>query len=138
MHKINDMEETNKITQAHQDYRHAADAIKEAILNAQYEAARGVNSIQLMLYFAIGRFISQNTRKGKWGTNALGTISKLLKVDMPGLRGYSETNLKRMRTFYEEWSELDSFQPMNVDCNSPIQTDELEIIENQNNVIVWV
>ena len=29
MHKINDMEETNKITQAHQDYRHAADAIKE-------------------------------------------------------------------------------------------------------------
>ncbi len=132
------MEETNKITQAHQDYRHAADAIKEAILNAQYEAARGVNSIQLMLYFAIGRFISQNTRKGKWGTNALGTISKLLKVDMPGLRGYSETNLKRMRTFYEEWSELDSFQPMNVDCKSPIQTDELEIIENQNNVISTV
>ena len=100
-------------------YTKAAEAIKVAILNAQYEAAKGVNNIQLMLYYAIGRFISQNTRKQKWGTNAVATISHLLKQDMPGLRGYSESNLKRMRTFYEEWRELD---------NSPIQTGELQHI----------
>ena len=100
-------------------YTKAAEAIKEAILNAQYEAAKGVNNIQLMLYYAIGRFISQNTRKQKWGTNAVATISHLLKQDMPGLRGYSESNIKRMRTFYEEWRELD---------NSPIQTGELQHI----------
>lgn len=100
-------------------YTKAAEAIKVAILNAQYEAAKGVNNIQLMLYYAIGRFISQNTRKQKWGTNAVATISHLLKQDMPGLRGYSESNLKRMRTFYEEWSELD---------NSPVQTGELQHI----------
>ena len=45
-------------------YSHAANTIKEAILAAQYEAARGVNDIQLMLYFAIGRYISSNSRKG--------------------------------------------------------------------------
>ena len=39
-------------------YTKAAEAIKVAILNAQYEAAKGVNNIQLMLYYAIGRFIS--------------------------------------------------------------------------------
>lgn len=100
-------------------YTKAAEAIKVAILNAQYEAAKGVNNIQLMLYYAIGRFISQNTRKQKWGTNAVATISHLLKQDMPGLRGYSESNIKRMRTFYEEWRELD---------NSPIQTGELQHI----------
>ena len=99
-------------------YTKAAEAIKVAILNAQYEAAKGVNNIQLMLYYAIGRFISQNTRKQKWGTNAVATISHLLKQDMPGLRGYSESNIKRMRTFYEEWRELD---------NSPIQTGELHL-----------
>lgn len=97
-------------------YTKAAEAIKVAILNAQYEAAKGVNNIQLMLYYAIGRFISQNTRKQKWGTSAVATISHLLKQDMPGLRGYSESNIKRMGTFYEEWRELD---------NSPIQTGEL-------------
>ena len=88
-------------------YVQAVEAIKTAILDAQYEAAKGVNNIQLMLYYAIGRFISQNTRKNKWGTNAITTISQMLKHEMPGLRGYSESNLKKMRIFYEEWSDLD-------------------------------
>ena len=88
-------------------YSNAANTIKNAILNAQYEAARGVNGIQLTLYYAIGRFISANTRKGKWGTNAIETISQILKADMPGLRGFSATSIKRMRIFYEEWAELD-------------------------------
>ena len=98
-------------------YVQAVEAIKTAILDAQYEAVKGVNNIQLMLYYAIGRFISQNTRKNKWGTNAITTISQMLKHEMPGLRGYSESNLKKMRIFYEEWSDLD---------NSFIQTNDLQ------------
>lgn len=103
-------------------YNHAVNAIKEAILNAQYEAARGVNSMQLMLYYGIGRYLSQNTRQGKWGTDAIGTISRMLKADLPGLRGYSETTLKRMRIFYEAWTELDSSTGLD---NSSIRMDEL-------------
>lgn len=109
-----------KLGDIQQSYIKAAEIIRNAILSAQYEAARGVNNIQLMLYYSVGRFISQNTRKGKWRTNAIATISHLLKEDMPGLRGFSESNIKRMRTFYEEWSELDEY-------NSSIQTDVLPI-----------
>lgn len=109
-------------------YSKAANTIKNAILNAQYEAARGVNGIQLILYYAIGRFISANTRKGKWGTNAIETISQLLKADMPGLRGFSVTSIKRMRIFYEEWAELDDYK-------SSIQMDNLQNTENQPNII---
>lgn len=116
---------------AYNDYTHAAIAIKEAILNAQYEATRGVNNIQLMLYYAIGRFISLNTRKGKWGTGAIAAISRLLKEDMPGLRGYSEANLKKMRIFYEEWKELDSISfaqtnELKATDKSSIQTDDFK------------
>ena len=103
-------------------YLHDAEIIKNAILSAQYEATRGANNIQLMLYYSVGRYISQNTRKGKWGTGAIASISRLLKQDLPGLRGFSEVNLKRMRIFYEEWSELDAEI---IDYNSSIQTDEL-------------
>lgn len=116
-------------------YQKAVNAIKEAILNAQYEAAKGVNNIQLMLYYAIGRYISCNSRNGKWGTGAIATISRMLKEDMPGLRGFSESNIKRMRTFYEEWSEIDpihgnTFSPVltgetKPDINSPIKTGEM-------------
>lgn len=52
-------------------YRPAAEIIKTAILQGQYEAAKGVNRIQLAVYFGIGKFVSQNTRKGVWGTGAL-------------------------------------------------------------------
>ena len=99
------MENTSKIDIL---YLHDAEIIKNAILSAQYEATLGANNIQLMLYYSVGRYISQNTRKGKWGTGAIASISRLLKQDLPGLRGFSEVNLKRMRIFYEEWSELDA------------------------------
>ena len=60
-------------------YKTAAETIKTAILQGQYEAAKGVNRIQLAVYFAIGRFISYNTRKGAWGTSALDAISQILQ-----------------------------------------------------------
>ncbi len=111
-----------------QTYNSAATTIKNAILNAQYEAAKGVNNIQLTLYYSIGRYISQNSRNGKWGTHAIATISQLLKEDMPGLRGYSASNLKLMRTFYEEWAELDPV------LNSPVKTGELQYIDNKEDI----
>lgn len=126
------MENTSKIDIL---YLHDAEIIKNAILSAQYEATRGANNIQLMLYYSVGRYISQNTRKGKWGTGAIASISRLLKQDLPGLRGFSEVNLKRMRIFYEEWSELDAEI---IDYNSSIQTDELEkgVQVSQNQTVI--
>ena len=50
------------------DLRQAVTDIKTAILQGQYEAAKGVNRIQLAVYFSIGKYISQHTRKGVWGT----------------------------------------------------------------------
>ncbi|MBR1928410.1 MAG: DUF1016 family protein [Paludibacteraceae bacterium] len=105
-----------------QSYIKAAETIKNAILSAQYEAARGVNNIQLMLYYSVGRFISQYSRKAQWGTAAIATISHLLTHDMPGLRGFSEANIKKMRTFYEEWRELDA---QTLEAKSLIQTSDL-------------
>ena len=72
----------------------AVDAIKTAILKSQSRAIQLVNQEQLALYYGIGRFISFNSRKGKWGTGAIKTISEQLKHDLPGLRGFSETSLK--------------------------------------------
>ena len=85
----------------------AVEAIKTAILQGQYEAAKDVNRVQLAVYFAIGKYLSQNTRKNVWGTGALRKISEQLRKELPGLRGYSETQLRDMRRFYETWTILD-------------------------------
>ena len=89
-------------------YNDAVRQIKIAILHSQAKALAGVNQEQLALYYGIGRYISQNSRAGFWGKDAIDTISRQLSAEMPGLRGFSSRNLRNMRTFYEEWSALDS------------------------------
>ncbi len=98
-------------------YTHEVDIIKTAILQSQVRVVKAANQEQLALYFGIGRYVSANTRNKNWGKGAIKAISELLRKELPGLRGFSETNLKNMRTFYEAWSGIES--------NSPVVTDEL-------------
>ena len=95
----------NEIIHLSEELRTAVTAIKQAILQSQYRAAKGVNSEQLSLYFGIGRYISEHSRAGFWGTGAIKSISEQLQRELPGLRGFGERQLKNMRTFYEEWSD---------------------------------
>lgn len=90
------------------NYDEAVKAIKTAILQSQYDAARTVNEKQLMLYYGIGKYISLNSRIGFWGKGAIDAISEQLDKELPGLRGFTSRNLRYMRTFYEEWEILDS------------------------------
>lgn len=106
---------TNKSLEA--KYSIAVQTIKVAILQSQYQAVKLVNREQLALYYGIGRYISQNSRNGYWGTGAVAFISNKLQMELPGLRVFSERNLKNMRTFYEEWQMLD--------VNSAVSTTEI-------------
>lgn len=89
-------------------YNDAVKQIKTAILQSQAKALKGVNQEQLALYYGIGRFISQTSRAGFWGKDAIDTISRQLSTEVPGLRGFSPRNLRNMRMFYEEWKCLDT------------------------------
>ena len=97
-------------------YQNAVNIIKTAILQSQARAVKAVNQEQLALYYGIGRYISMNTRNHGWGTGVLKQISDNLRLELPGLRGFSETNLKNMRLFYEAWNSIES--------NSSVTTDE--------------
>ena len=96
-------------------YAEAVKAIKEAILESRYRAARLVNKEVLALYYAIGGYISAQSRAARWGSNAIGTISELLQQELPGLRGFSETSIKRMRIFYEAWCSMFENRPLSAD-----------------------
>lgn len=79
--------------------------IKTAILKTRYMAARLANAEMLKLYFGTGAYVSANSRKGKWGTGAIAEISSRLQQELPGLKGFSESSIKRMRRFFEVWCE---------------------------------
>lgn len=94
---------TNENASEIENYKNAVKEIKNAILRSQHQAVKGVNSIQLSLYFGVGSYVSKNTRSGWWGTGAIETISEQLKRELPGLRGFSGRNLRNMRQFFECW-----------------------------------
>lgn len=112
-----------------QPYREAVSSIKRAILHSQYRAAKLITGEQLSLYFGIGLYISLHSRNGSWGTGALERISAQLSKELPGLRGFSTTSLKNMRTFFEFWAPFINRQPTADDLNEPgtIDINELSL-----------
>ena len=71
-----------------------------------------ISGTQLSLYFGVGLYVSANSRKGTWGTNAINEISELLRREMPGLRGFSAQNIRNMRQFAEFWQQYLIHSPL--------------------------
>ncbi len=92
-----------------QNYIDEVRQIREAISVSRYRAAKLANGETLRLYYSVGKFISLNTRNAKWGSQALKSISNHLQQEMPGLKGFSEGNMRKMRLFYEAWQPV--FEP---------------------------
>jgi len=57
-----------------------------------------------MLYFKTGIIISEKIQVQKCGANVLDTISADLQKELPGLKGFSPGNLKKIRLFAEAYS----------------------------------
>ncbi len=89
-----------------QNYAEEVKAIKNAISVSRYRVAKQANTAQLGLYYSVGGYISQHTRNAKWGTGALNAISQQLQQEIPGLKGFSEGNMRKMRLFYEAWQPI--------------------------------
>lgn len=116
------MEKENSILH----YGDAVKTIKQAILRSQYQVAQLANRELLSLYFGIGKFVSEKTRENAWGTGAIEAISSQLHQELPGLRGFSSSAIKRMRTFYEQWKVLE---------NRPPAVGEIEPEQLQSNIL---
>ena len=128
------------------ELHNAAMLIKAAILQSQSRAVRMVNQEQLSLYFGIGRYVSEHSRKAFWGTGAIDSISKQLKAELPGLRGFSAENIKLMRRFYETWKSIEVNSVVRtaetcgkvcsaIPSNSVVSTTELQPSANQSETI---
>ena len=124
------------------EIRNAVLSIKAAILKSQARAAQMINHEQLSLYYGIGRYVSEHSRKGYWGTGAIDTISRQLKAELPGLKGFSAENIKLMRRFYEAWKELEvnsvvpsteiaEVEPLSLPNNSVVPSTELQPAESE-------
>lgn len=121
--------------------------LKAAILASRYKAAVLANKELLTLYFNVGKLISEREKKAKWGDKILEQLSNDLQFELPGLKGFSATNIKRMRLFYQQWSSCFVISPLPTDqlqknrkktaasgtfLISPLSTDQLKKNNKKN------
>ena len=78
--------------------------LKKLILQSRYTAATAVNKEILELYYNVGMKISTRIEKKPWGSKVLNEISKKLQDELPGLKRFSTSNLKKMISFYKYWN----------------------------------
>ena len=57
------------------------------------------NPESLRLYFTIGLDLDMEISQNAWGDKILEAVSVRLQQELPGLRGFSASNIRKMRIF---------------------------------------
>ena len=77
--------------------------IVSEIHNARYRALQSVNTELVLLYWNVGRQISEKLKSSQWGDDTVGKLAEYIKQNEPGIKGFSRRGLFRMRQFYETY-----------------------------------
>jgi hypothetical protein len=67
------------------------------------KVTRLVNREPIDLYWEIGRYLDERIEASGWGKGTVRQLSDVLLRHESGLRGFSSSNLWRMRQFYRTW-----------------------------------
>ncbi len=82
------------------EYRRFIEDLKARVTSARISAARSVNRDGILLYWDIGRGIVERQRTLGWGDAVVEMVAADLRRAFPGLRGFSLSNVWRMRQLY--------------------------------------
>lgn len=73
--------------------------LKQKVRTAQLKAAVAVNTELIMLYWELGKMITE--KQTAWGSKFLEQLSQDLRTEFHDMQGFSERNLKYCRQFYQ-------------------------------------
>lgn len=82
--------------------------IKAHIRTARSRAILSVNCELVCLYWRIGQIVVERQRLEGWGAAVVNHLAHDLRRAFPAERGFSPSNLRRMRAFYLAYSEGDT------------------------------
>ena len=83
-----------------EDYKAFIQDIKRRIQTAQIKAAVAVNQELLCLYWDLAERIVTKQKQTAWGDGFIVQMSRDLREEFPGMKGFSERNLKYIRQWY--------------------------------------
>src|SRR5579872_880559 len=80
--------------------------LKSKVRQAQVKASLAVNSELIQLYWDIGKSIVEKQKQEGWGAQIIDKLCRDLQYELPGIQGFSRTNISRMRAFYLTYAIL--------------------------------
>ena len=93
-----------------EDYGLLINDLKKKVASSQYKAVRAVNKELILLYHHIGNAIIKAQSQHGWGAKIIDKLSKDLRSSFPDMKGFSVRNLKYMRQFAEQYTDLQIVQ----------------------------
>jgi len=91
------------------DFRELMANIKNEIKISQRNTMLEVNKNLIVLYFKLGKIISENVQ---YGNSFIKDVSTSLKLEFPNIKGFSERNLRSMKLFYDEYKDDEKWQQL--------------------------
>lgn len=92
------------------EYVATLDELKRLVHGARFQAQRKANTELLILWWRIGRTITNRQQAESWGTGVLERLARDLRADFPSMKGFSATNLRYMRRFSVAWPDVETIR----------------------------
>lgn len=86
--------------------------ITQLIAIARQRAVQAVNATLIELYWQVGQIISRKIEQAEWGDGVVTQLAEHLAKIQPSLRGFTRSNLFRMRQFYEAYQGSEIVAPL--------------------------
>lgn len=82
-----------------------AQVIIKLIAQARHNALKSVNAELINLYWAVGKYLSEEGEAAQWGDKYIDEIANAIKKAYPGIKGFNRRGLYRMRQFYTTYQD---------------------------------
>lgn len=75
-------------------------AIVNLIQQSRENALRKVNEELILLYWNVGKYISEQLESQKWGSSYVDELASFISNSCPEVKGFNRRGLYRMKQFY--------------------------------------
>lgn len=94
------------------NYQPFLSEIRSKIHATRYEMLKTVSKQTILLYWDIGKSVSEKAQNEGWGKSVVEQLAKDLQTEFPNIRGFSARNIWNMKNLYEFYVANEKLQPL--------------------------
>jgi len=117
----------SEINMHNSEYKIWINELKKQVRSVQIKAAIAVNSELIKFYWDLGKSISE--KQAEWGSKFLENLSSDLQDEFPEMKGFSVTNLKYCKLFYNYFAIRPQLEDDLQNIKSPQLEDDLNFVK---------